>query len=431
MSKFLNSSFIFFWVEKFGSFRFFERCKNRNVPNEREKKKISKMLSVGLFFFCFCFPCQTAIKVSTFFRTRHYILLLTITTTAFGQIPLNPGVDTTDKELKAVYTLWTNYLISKPNKDNIKNSPYWAESEKIKYPKVDQLLNAINTETPTYSMGYPTILYMKSQNGFIEIKTLFGWSDSLKNIYALCITSVFAKKENGEYKLYNALTVNSYNWQIQKIGSLTFHFPLTHIFDKAKATILISSIDSLRKQWKLNSAPIDYYFADTYEEIQHLRGLDFAIGMGNKDKPSGISDQETNTVFAGGLGENYFHEVVHIYLNRLFPNSSLVEGLAVFYGGSIGHDLKWHLTRLNDYLNQHPEINLNDFEDFWYMDNFTNPNSTIQGLLCYLAYKNGGLDKLKQLMSYDDTIVAIEKEFGIKKDELNKFFREQINLNKN
>ena len=339
-------------------------------------------------------------------------------------------MDTTDKDIKSVISLWTNYLQSHPNKNNIENSPYWAESEKKKYPKVDQLLNAINTETSTYSMAQPTILYVKPKNDLVEIKTLFGWTDSLQNIYALCITSVFAKKENGEYKLINALTVNSRNWQKQKIGNVTFYYPPTHIFDREKAAKLLESISKLTKQWKLQTIPINYYFADNFEAIQHLRGLDYSIGTGNKDKPSGMSDQETNTVFSGGLGENYFHEIVHIYLNRLFPNSSLVEGLAVFYGGSLGHNLKWHLARLNDYLNQHQEINLNDFKNFRYLDNFTNPNSTIQGLLCYLAFKKGGLDKLKQLMSYHDIYIAIEKEFGITKDGLNKFLREQINLNR-
>lgn len=66
-----------------------------------------------------------------------------------------------------------------------------------------------------------------------------------------------------------------------------------------------------------------------------------------------------------------------------------------------------------------------------YMDNFTNPNSTIQGLMCCLAYKKGGLNKLKKLMSYEDTYIAIEKEFSIKRDGLNEYIRQQINVNKN
>ncbi len=357
-------------------------------------------------------------------------LLFGITTNIFGQkITINSGVDTTDKDINAVITLWTNYLKSKPNKNNITNSPYWADSEKKKYSKVDQLLNAINSDYPTYSMGNPTILYVKPKHDFFEIKTLFSWTDSLENVFVLCITSVYAQLENEQFKLFNALSLNSNKWKNKIFGSVTFHFPQSHHFDENKANKLLNSIHKLKKEWNLKTIPIDYYFADTYETILNLRGLDYSIVMGNKDKASGMADLETNTVFSGGLGENYFHEVVHIYLNRLFPKSPLVEGLAVFYGGSMNHDLKWHLKRLNEYLNQHKEINLNNLEGFKYMNNFTNPSSTIQGLLCYLAFKKGGLDKLKKLMYHDDIYIAIEKEFGIKKNDLNEYLRKQINAN--
>lgn len=358
-------------------------------------------------------------------------LFISITNNIFAQhIAINNGIDTTDLNIKTVIKLWTNYLNSNPNKDNIKDSPYWANTEKEKYPKVDQLLNSINSEIPTYLMGQPTILYVKPKHDFFEIKTLFSTIDSLEHVYALCITSVFAKKENEQYRLYNALTVNSSDWKSEKIESVTFHFSSSYTFNETEANKLIRSIHNLTKQWELQTIPIDYYFANTYEEIQHLRGLDYFIGMGNRDKPSGMSDPEARTVFAGGLGENYFHEVVHIYLNNLFPKSPIVEGLAVFYGGSLGHDLKWHLARLNDYLNQHPEINLNDFENYWYMDNFTNPNSTLQGLLCHIAYQQGGLNKLKKLASYENIYIAIEKELGVNKDGIDHYLRQQLQLNK-
>lgn len=350
----------------------------------------------------------------------------------FGQpITINTGVDTADSDIKAVSTLWTNYLRSVPNQDNIKNSPYWADTEKKKFSKVDQLLNALHSDYPTYSMGNPTILYVKPKEDFYEIKTLFGGTDSTGNISVLCITSVFAKKENGAYKLYNAFTLNTKQWKAEKLGSVTFHFPPAHPFDKNGAGKLLRSISALTKEWNLPIVPIDYYVADSYEEIEHLRGLDYYVGMGNREKPSGMADPDIKTVFAGGLGENYFHEVVHIYLNNLFPKSQLLDGLAVLYGGSMGHELKWHLARLDDYLNHHPETDLYDLEKFRYMDNFTNPGSTIQGLLCYMAYQKGGLEKLKKLMSYEDTYTAVEKEFGVNRAGINKYLRQQIHANKN
>lgn len=89
---------------------------------------------------------------------RHSIILTVVILFAFAnktfsqRITINSSVDTTDQDIKAVTTLWTNYLKSNPNKNNIKDSPFWADTEKKKFPKVDQLLNAINSDYPTYSM---------------------------------------------------------------------------------------------------------------------------------------------------------------------------------------------------------------------------------------------------------------------------------------
>ena len=122
-------------------------------------------------------------------KTTTILLLLTIATKVFGQnITLNPGVDTTDIEIKSVITHWSNYVKSKPTKENIKNSPFWADTENKKYPRVDQLLYTFSGYTTTYAMGQSTIFYVKPKNNFYEIKTLFGDSDSLKNISVICIT---------------------------------------------------------------------------------------------------------------------------------------------------------------------------------------------------------------------------------------------------
>ena len=243
-----------------------------------------------------------------------------------------------------------------------------------------------------------------------------------------CILTVFVKKENGKYKLYNALTLNGAKWQTKKINDVTFHFPSYHQFNNQKAEELINSIKKLREQWNLKSISINNYFADTFEEIDHLRGIDYQMGMGNRDKPTGLSDRDNNIIYCGGQGENYFHEAVHIYLNGLFPDSPYLEGLAVYYGGSMGHDLKWHLNRLNQYLVKHPEINLNKFKEFYYMDNYTNPISTIYGLICELAFKTGGKEKLQQLLEFKDFDTSIKKMFKINNKGLNKFLREQINI---
>ena len=364
-------------------------------------------------------------------RTGFVFILFGISTGVVGQqVTINPGVDTLDKNINAVVTLWKGYLASKPGRDNLKDNPFWADSENKLYPLVDQLCYAVSTEIPVYEMGNPTILSITPKNEGYEIKTLFSWADNAGKIYASSIISVFAQKEGSSYKLYNALSVNSKRWKTKRFGDIIYHFPAYHKFSSKDAATLRVHIEELRKQWQLAAIPVNYYFAETFEEVQQLRGLVFAMGMGNAQKPSGMAEPANNIVYAGGLGENYFHEIVHIYLNKLFPTSPLIEGLAVFYGGSLGHDLQWHLAKLADYLSQHPEIKLNELENFTYLDNTTNPNSTIQGLLCYLAYKKGGVNALKQLMLYSDIYIAVEAVFAVKKDKLDGWLREQLLLNR-
>jgi len=193
-----------------------------------------------------------------------------------------------------------------------------------------------------------------------------------------------------------------------------------------RADSLIRQITALEKHWKLKPIDIRYYMADSWDELQRARGFDFALSMGNPGKPQGISDDIDNQVFCAGLGENYFHEVVHVYLNRLFPKSPLREGLAVFYGGSMGRTLNWQLNRVNDYLEHHPEADLNNFEDFWYSDLYTNPESAIKGMICHIVYEKDGISGLRRLMSYTNLKDIFKLELKVEDGEWDSYLRTNV-----
>ena len=55
-------------------------------------------------------------------------------------------------------------------------------------------------------------------------------------------------------------------------------------------------------------------------------GFDYNFMMVNAEKPTGLSDAIDNLTYSSGCGENYFHEVVHLYLNPLHSKSPLNEG---------------------------------------------------------------------------------------------------------
>ncbi len=343
-----------------------------------------------------------------------------------AQIPVNNPIDPSDTTLNEAVSFINKYFSEfKPGKlpDFRK---YWPEQDCKDYHLPDQLLFALNTEIPTYLLGKPTILYARPENELIHVKTMFSKNDSADNILVISITNHYInRKKDGTMVFINPMHMVNDAWESVTVHNINYYYPKYHRFNKKKAAHLAHNISKLEKEWGLQPIHIRYYFADTKEEIEHFRGFDFTIAMGNRDKPSGMSDGIDNIIYCGGWGENYFHEVVHIYLNRLFPKSPLTEGLAVFYGGSLGHDLSWHLGRVNQYLQQHKEVNLNKLEDFYYIDNYTNPNSTILGMLVMAAYKKEGIAGIKRYMGYNSLGALLQKEYNVKKGEWDTFLRQQ------
>ncbi len=350
-----------------------------------------------------------------------------ITLRSYGQIYLNPGVDTSTNKVKIALKFYNNYIADFKGKNLPDMLKYWSASE-LKQRKIpDPIIYALN-DYPLYSLGYQkTILYIKPTAKYVHIKTQFSSADSLKNIMTMAITNHYIKlDDNNSPQFISPLSINLSKWKTKKVRNITYYYPSYHKFNLKTANSLIKNILQLEKEWGLPSINIRYYFADTYDEVHQLRGFDYALLMGNLAKPSGISDDKDNQVFCGGLDENYFHEVAHLYLNHLYPKSPIQEGLVVLYAGSMGHDLKWHLNRVNAYLLKHSQVNLNNVDDFWYTDPYTNPGSAIQGLICSLAFKKDGLPGLKRVMEQKNYKDIFEKEFNISANNINSFLREAI-----
>lgn len=361
-------------------------------------------------------------------KTAIAAILLMLCIKAPAQIYLNPGVDTSLQQVKTALHFYEDYLADFKGKKLPDMAKYWPAGELKKRSLPDQLIYAIDDSSPLYSGGYSvTILYIRPAEKYVHFKTQFSYADSLKHIMTLAITNSYVAFD-GKRRPYfiNPLTINTAAWRTTRVRNVAFNYPPGHKLDAKRADSLIKEITKLEKEWDLKPLAIRYYMANSYDDLYRLKGFDFAVGMGNKNKPSGKADDKDNQVFCGGLGENYFHEVVHLYLNRLFPNSPLQEGLAVFYGGSMGMPVKWHLKRVNQYLLAHPKIDLTDIDNFWYTDTYTNPGSAIQGMLCAMVYQKDGLAGLKRLMSYTSYADIFEQEFHVGKGQVNAFIRASV-----
>ena len=364
------------------------------------------------------------------YRFTILIFLFFITITAFGQsiITVDDRVDTSKVDLRKVVNLWINYLQSRP--DSLYDNPYWNSKEKEEYKHFDFLEKEFQ---PSLYMGFPvSIVNVKVSGGLYQIKSIFGdCSSPGKSPNILCITNVFAKKEKGEYKLFNALPINrSKEWNHKKVGYIDYYFPFYHIFNLAKAQKQNAFIINLCNNFDVRIKQVEYYFADTFDEVQRLRGFDYEIATSGIIKPTGRSDFDK--VYCGGLGEYYPHELVHIFINPYFPNCHnwILEGLATFLGGSRGHELVWHIKRANNFLIKHPEVNLNNVLQLNTIDEYTDYRYVIGGLICKLVYEKGGWKLLKQFLNTgktdNDYYKAIESFLNIKQKDLNTFLRAEL-----
>lgn len=357
------------------------------------------------------------------------LIILTFITikSSFGQIHINLGVDTLDADVKYAIKFYTQYVNEFKDTTLPDFSKYFSAEDCKQYKVPDKMIFGMGGNNPIYKMGTPAIIYIQPKDSIIHIKTHFGFTDSLNNISTLFVTNHYIKfdKKNKPY-FVTPFSITLKQWQNESNRNVTYYFPAYHKFNKAKSDSLIGNIIQLEKDWNLRPIQITYYFAETNDEIYNLRGFDYNVMMGNREKPSGMSDQNDNMVYCSGLGENYFHEIIHLYFYGMFQKSPLNEGLAVFYGGSMGRNLDWHLHRLNLYLKEHPEIDLNNPDNFYYMDNYTNPGSTIRALLCDLAFKKNGIAGLKKIMSHNSMDEILSKEFNVKNTELNNFYRTTI-----
>jgi hypothetical protein len=331
-----------------------------------------------------------------------------------------------------VIHLWEGYLNSNP--DSSYDNPYWLTSEKRQFKKFD-FLNTAYFNPSLYSFlprWKPTIMsVVKIENGFV-IRTLFAMQTDSGFSRPFCTGLVAATKEDGKYRLCNILPINTKSWQRETVGSITFVFPSSHRFNKELAARMNAFVDSLTTMWSLKQSPVEFYLADNLSDIMRMRGFDFYIGEGYNQGVGGVTDIENRIVFGGGQNEWYPHEFVHIYTNPLFPKAHryFLEGYAALLGGSKGHEWSWHVKRMNQHLQEHQELDLNNLLAFWHFDSFTDPQYVFGGLLCKLALETGGLPLLKRLMSYGaenkDFYSAVEAVFAVKQENLNQFVRVKL-----
>lgn len=355
------------------------------------------------------------------------LFLLALESAISQNVTYNQLMDSTNVDTQKVIKLFENYIRSR--EDTLSFNPYWSTVEQKEHEYFDFLESEFK---PSLYMGFPVhVLSVKNDGSEYEIKAQFTFCQENQVPYVLATANYLAKKENGEYKLFNILPKNRQRWQFQKVGLISYYYPDYHELQLDRAEEANQFIYKITDIFDVDPISFEYYMADDYDEIQEIKGLDYYIGMGGRVKPSGKAAYDK--IYCAGLGEDYLHEVYHVQIDQHYPNKHywVTEGVATFLSGaSRGKPLDWHYDRLNKHLQANPDLNLNNLLDFVNLDEYTDYHYGIGSLIVKRIYEKGGWDLVKEFMqsgqSKEEYYEALKEFLGVPQQELNEYIRDQL-----
>lgn len=361
---------------------------------------------------------------------KNFILLVTVllSNILYSQkITYNHIIDSTDATTLEIKKVFEGYLKSNPS--NQQENNYWNTYVQKEFKQFDFLEDEFN---PSLYMGFPAhVLSIKSNDNTHEIKVQYSYCQENGSPYVLAIANYYLKPINGDLKLFNALTLNREKWIKNKVGLIEYFYPKEYNFSHKKALEANEFIYQITDIFKTEPIEFEYYLAEDFDEIQKLKGFDYYIGMGGKTIPSGKAS--INRIFCAGLGENYKHEIVHVQIDKHYPNKHywVTEGLATFLSGSSrGKSNDWHQRKIYNYLKKHPEINLNNLTEYVNFDNYTDYHYALGSFLISKIYEKGGWELIMKAMESGKTdeefYYFLEQALGVKRKNLDNYLRGEL-----
>jgi len=343
------------------------------------------------------------------------------------QVFIGSFVDTSNHKIKEALDFLLDYYKATSNLDSINYRAYFTAQRCDDYKIPDPLIHAIASEGNTYEMySAATIFYAKQFPDYILIKTLFLWKTDSVNFNPSAITNHYIHHNEKGYYFLTEMEQHADAYRTVQNANIEYVFPKAISFDKNKSDSLIASLRRFEKEWNFKPIPhIRYVFANTKEELAKMKGLDYLVLM-DENTPSGYSDDESNTVYCQGKGENYLHEILHLYLNPFYQKSPVNHGLVYYWGGGIMGSYTQMIHRLDDYLRKYPETDLTDYDKLISKDRLLHIDHAINAMLCKRVYEKEGVKGLKRLLSYPDLESLYLKEYKLSKNERNEFLRKMI-----
>jgi hypothetical protein len=341
------------------------------------------------------------------------------------------NIDSSVSENRSILTVWTSYLKNRIfnyrlKKDTI-SSKYWNDEE-----------NKLYLHPCLVFEIYPSLFFFHTYvlniepigHNYYRILNCTTDSDSLNNVQIKAIYYILIKRTDDKYKLFNYYYLEKQKLESRTLGTIKFYFPKTYKFSISNAKKLVNFKDSLSSLFNLPTTSKLEYLVDpnTNSLLSH-----FGFIMQNyfTTKANGKCIQGDN-ILISSINENHRHELVHFFTFEKYPerNGFFDEGLAVYFGGSMGHDLEWHAKKFYDYFLTKMKSDTSQILKTYDIDRETNPQYTLGAILIKYAIDKYGFQKALKLLSYPQNKEKVEEivseELGIDNEKLNGFLLERM-----
>jgi hypothetical protein len=335
------------------------------------------------------------------------------------------NIDTNNVESKAMLKVWTSYLKSRiwnwGSKNDTVSSKFWNDDEQKQFTHPCNIFEIY----PGLFFFHTSILNIEPvEDNYFRILNCTTDSDSSRNI-TRAIYYILIKKTEGHYKLFNFFYLEKEKLNTTTIGTIKYYYPEYYNFSRKKANSFINFKDSLSLLFNQPVQDKSVYVVDSNTTSLMSRfGFIFQTFLTNQKTGKFLKE---NDMIISSIDENHRHELVHYFTT--FNNPDRIgffdEGLATYFGGSMGHDLRWHINKFYTYFITKMHSDTSKIMSLLDLDRETNPQYTLGAIIMKYAIDTYGFQKVLKLLSYtqkkDTTEEVIEKELGIPKDKLSSF----------
>lgn len=311
------------------------------------------------------------------------------------------------------------------NKDSIYTYPFKS------------LYNIENSLGDGYILTPSLMSLIKTEdNKYIAKISWSSYIEEIKGVYIYEIMNFLIDyQDSDKIDIYNITSYNIKDWKTNIFNEIKYFYENTHNFNTKEAGRMSNFNSSLTDFFDTDLIQFRYIICKNYETLKKIQGYDFTPSMFRSTNIGGEAFLEDNLIFTGNNSEYYPHELVHLYVYKLFGNTNRIlnEGIATYLGGAIDLSYSEQLKKIKDYIKNNPSTNFykNTFDNYYNIDYNTSFMYVGGAFICNVIIKEYGKEKLFEIMKSSKTNeeldFSLKKLFNVKTDtEMDNFLKQKL-----